>query len=352
MKEIKSLTGLRGIAAIYVILQHLHLDKIVHSNKLIAFFSHGYLAVDIFFMMSGFVMMASYGGKFTNGYNAYFKDYMFKRFVRIYPLYIVVLLMCFAVFAILKTNWIVHPSVLDYVTNILLLQIPFNRESFLYPSWSLSVEWCVYLIFPLLTMVTMRAKNYTTIVLMACAFILLWIVMYCTSYDVVHILTNPFQFIGGYLNLFKGWSALFKGLFEFFVGMCTFKFFQEKKLKRLLSMDILALVLIFLLLLVYNTDFYIVLLFPILIYLISHDFSLVGYLFSYKPIYYAGLWSYSIYLIHPLLIGKLLEKIRQQVESFVSSHLVSEICSVVLVIGLIIFISSLSYKFVEVGGEK
>ena len=57
--EIKSLTGLRGIAAMVVVIYH------VFKNTWIARYTqNGYLAVDVFFVLSGFVMMLTYGQSF------------------------------------------------------------------------------------------------------------------------------------------------------------------------------------------------------------------------------------------------------------------------------------------------
>ena len=47
-----ALDGLRGVAAIAVVFRHAHVDALP--------FAHGYLAVDLFFLLSGFVIARSY----------------------------------------------------------------------------------------------------------------------------------------------------------------------------------------------------------------------------------------------------------------------------------------------------
>ena len=85
-REIRALTGLRGIAALYVVFFHangLH----AFPSVVRPFVSHGYMAVDLFFILSGFVMAMTYGGLFENGFNFNnFKTFLLLRLARIYPL--------------------------------------------------------------------------------------------------------------------------------------------------------------------------------------------------------------------------------------------------------------------------
>src|SRR5947209_6333252 len=60
-KEIKTLTGLRGVAATVVMLYHFSYSEQMNSFLI----GRGYLAVDLFFVLSGFVMALSYGHLFA-----------------------------------------------------------------------------------------------------------------------------------------------------------------------------------------------------------------------------------------------------------------------------------------------
>ena len=56
-----------------------------------AFVLHGYLAVDLFFVLSGFVMALNYQHLFEDGFsNQNYSIFLYKRLTRIYPLYIMV----------------------------------------------------------------------------------------------------------------------------------------------------------------------------------------------------------------------------------------------------------------------
>jgi peptidoglycan/LPS O-acetylase OafA/YrhL len=74
------LDGLRGIAAIVVVTGHM--PKIWLAGE----FSHFYLAVDLFFMLSGFVIAFAYENRLLHGLTA--QNFMLIRYIRLYPLYI------------------------------------------------------------------------------------------------------------------------------------------------------------------------------------------------------------------------------------------------------------------------
>ena len=69
---------MRGVAAISVLL--FHLGAWTEQRN---FFSHGYLAVDFFFCLSGFVMAHAYGNRL--GASMTFRDFVAQRVIRLYP---------------------------------------------------------------------------------------------------------------------------------------------------------------------------------------------------------------------------------------------------------------------------
>ncbi|QQO13534.1 acyltransferase [Bradyrhizobium diazoefficiens] len=77
-EKLNTLDGMRGIAAISVLL--LHIGNWVEHRWI---FSHGYLAVDFFFCLSGFVMAHAYGERLTSRMS--FKEFALQRFIRLYP---------------------------------------------------------------------------------------------------------------------------------------------------------------------------------------------------------------------------------------------------------------------------
>ncbi|MDN2709977.1 acyltransferase [Janthinobacterium sp. SUN118] len=133
--RVVSLDGIRGIAALFVMVYHLPL---IFGFAI----SHAYLAVDLFFMLSGWVMAYSYAERIREGMA--FRQFALQRFARLYPLYAVALALGSA-FALVKylfgtptaatlacfvPNSIMLPCMLDDPENF-----PLNR-----PAWSIFVE--------------------------------------------------------------------------------------------------------------------------------------------------------------------------------------------------------------------
>jgi peptidoglycan/LPS O-acetylase OafA/YrhL len=86
-----ALDGLRGIAAICVVIFHG-----LGGYGLQAYLPHAHLAVDFFFMLSGFVLANAYTHRIAGGMTV--KQFLLIRLVRLYPLYAVGLLLGFGIF--------------------------------------------------------------------------------------------------------------------------------------------------------------------------------------------------------------------------------------------------------------
>ena len=86
--DIRSLTGLRGVAAWWVVLYHFNelLPVSVHGWPT-ALLGRGYLAVDLFFILSGFIIAYNY----LDGFSAFdprkYLHFLGVRIARIYPLH-------------------------------------------------------------------------------------------------------------------------------------------------------------------------------------------------------------------------------------------------------------------------
>src|ERR1700744_4959496 len=76
-QDIPALTGLRGVAALWVVLFHMELETPIPIIE------KGYLGVDIFFILSGFILMHVYADRKEFNYN----EFVRARLARIYPLH-------------------------------------------------------------------------------------------------------------------------------------------------------------------------------------------------------------------------------------------------------------------------
>lgn len=81
------LDGLRGVAALMVIWYHVFEGYAFAGGTTIDTFNHGYLAVDFFFILSGFVIGYAYDDRW--GKNFTMKDFIKRRLIRLHPMVII-----------------------------------------------------------------------------------------------------------------------------------------------------------------------------------------------------------------------------------------------------------------------
>jgi len=107
-QRFRSLDGLRGICAITIVL--LHSELLFNAG---AIFCHGYLAVDVFFMLSGFVIAASYEARLADSLNAW--SFLKIRVRRLAPVYWAGTMLC-VIAALLQSHYQTSVSPAHVVT--------------------------------------------------------------------------------------------------------------------------------------------------------------------------------------------------------------------------------------------
>ena len=165
---IRQLTGVRFIAAAWVLLYHLQGPLNTLGVLAIPMLSDvlrvGRLGVDLFFALSGFILTHTYltrlGPRLRGGQTL---SFWWLRLARIYPVHLVMLVIAgLAVYAQAKVtnsaldrDWL---NPIDFGKNVLLIQEwgPNPQRGWNFVAWSLSMEWLAYLIFPILILVIWR----------------------------------------------------------------------------------------------------------------------------------------------------------------------------------------------------
>lgn len=154
-RRLESLTVIRFFAAIYVVLYHF-------SGRVIPFWSQigsGYLGVDLFFVLSGFILMYNYGGDDVISSSGFYRRFFSARFARVYPAFLLGFILA-APTAILYA-FRRHPGVEALtkittagVSTLLLIHAwsPRLAPFWNFPSWSVSCEAFFYLCFPFLAL--------------------------------------------------------------------------------------------------------------------------------------------------------------------------------------------------------
>lgn len=144
--HLESLDALRGLTALYVLLHHAQLLPNSRWGLLLSF---GQEAVILFFLLSGFVIDHSLRNRrFNTG------RYLQLRTRRIYPIFLVALLLSYAAQCVIQGQW-APPMWRDLMGNLLMLQdaaglkrgVWFDTFQGNSALWSLSYEWCFYLLF-------------------------------------------------------------------------------------------------------------------------------------------------------------------------------------------------------------
>lgn len=147
------LDGLRGIAAISVVL--FHFMEIVYTDYSKNFIGHGFLAVDFFFCLSGFVIGYAYDGRITQmGLKTFFKS----RIIRLHPLVIVgsvigLLGFLFNPFGIPPHFFGLIEIGVIFLCAVFMIPLPvmperfFNLFSFNAPAWSLFWEYVANILY-------------------------------------------------------------------------------------------------------------------------------------------------------------------------------------------------------------
>jgi peptidoglycan/LPS O-acetylase OafA/YrhL len=159
---IPALTSIRGIAAWWVVLYHFREYLPAPSPEwLLALIARGYLAVDLFFILSGFVLALNYAESFQANLAGAVGFYRL-RLARIYPLHFVMLTLFLLnplAIALFSANGDTSHYGSDYfVLSLFLVQNwGFSTElAWNVPAWSISTEFFAYLFFPLVAMLMGR----------------------------------------------------------------------------------------------------------------------------------------------------------------------------------------------------
>lgn len=142
---IGGLQMLRGVAATLVVLFHLHGASVTegHDPGLLRWFQGGEVGVDVFFVLSGFVIFHAVEGRRHLGPGWFLR----QRFWRIVPPYWAVLaltLVALAGLGVLRGDWSEWPGLWRIVLSALLLPLP---DHVMAVAWTLTVEGLFYLVF-------------------------------------------------------------------------------------------------------------------------------------------------------------------------------------------------------------
>jgi peptidoglycan/LPS O-acetylase OafA/YrhL len=346
---IKSFEGLRGLAAVFVALYHLEAST-SHVSPL----SHGYLFVDLFFVLSGYVICSAYAQRLDTARQI--RSFVIRRFGRLFPLLI------FSTFLfVLGQNAIVlvkrkaiamgygaslsSPDVLDYVLPTAAETVStmtmtqglgfFDRLTLNYVSWSISTEFYTYLLFAI-TCLAMRGS-----IRQAAFGLLSAIALAATLWATIQL--------HGCLNGQRCFDICYdfgftRCIASFFLGALMFALRKKAAANpgMLQMIALTALVCFFYLLdLMPGVALVSPFLFALTVLSLSSDTGFFAKLLKFHPLQLLGQRSYSIYMMHPVLLLAI---------SMVAKRLDGAAAYIVILaayLAILVIVSGWTYRWIE-----
>ncbi|GAB4039120.1 acyltransferase family protein [Spirosoma jeollabukense] len=361
---LSSLTSLRGIAALLVIF--LHIDGICFQLAPAGshfFIRKGYLWVDFFFLLSGFIMVHVYGHSFSAISNLHlFKRFMWARFARIYPLHLFSFLCMVSFYFWYKaTNTLTafdHQLYnLNAIPTNLFLIHGLGVHTFLSwnaPSWSISTEWWMYVLFPLLMLFfqkTTPGKRLGMLWFIIAGYLFISYYLHPLSMakspypDLTRVNSIDVTYDYGFVRCFFG----------FLFGMLIYDLYKIKWLYATLKSSLLwmgLVALIFITLSIHIPDMITVLLFAAIVLMSAYNSGAANVLLNLRPLVWLGDISYSLYLMHlPIMYFLLIYIKRFPSITFSASMPVLWLYSFAY-ITIVLLISALTYNVIELPMRK
>ena len=366
MNRFSSLDGLRGMAALAVALYHMPIAIRLYESPLIR---DAYVAVDFFFVLSGFVIAHAYAHRLNSGEAV--RDFVIRRIGRLWPLHIsviaamVVVEIARLVFvndlaADIRPPFQGETSLEALFANIFLVHTWGMPASWNIPSWSISAELFAYLAFAAVCLLAPRhARLVAVAIFVVCAAILVYAV--------------------GDLPLFHRLDVL-KACGGFFTGTLAYAAFARTgrpnwSVAQGTAIEIVTLAAVLGILALFIQPQLGILtapLFAVLVYVFAAERGLISRLFAIRPLQFLGTISYSIYLTHGLVItaftagGRALGKLLDQnfrtpsIELFglgeamlvdFGRFWLNDLYALAFV-GVVIGLSTLTWRFIELPGQR
>ncbi|EOZ1744510.1 acyltransferase family protein [Yersinia enterocolitica] len=344
--KVEELESIRGLASILIVIHHIpHWNSIFFDHDIII---NGGLMVDLFFVLSGYVIYNAYAEKIKTGKQLL--RFQFLRFSRLYPVYILFLLV-FVFIEVAKyyaqqRMGIVSPtsqpfrenSITALIQNIFMVQAigpTGNAVTFNGPSWSISVEFYTYIVFGLIALFCGSKKN---------------IVFFVLFFVSMAILISKVP---------TGFDSILRCFAGFFLGCMTALLKQRTNIRLPSITPFIAFVAmtLFLSLIMFTVDFGIYPLTAFLIFsLVSSKPSFMNKLLQLKVLTWLGTISYSMYMCHYAIIWFTSQVIRfvfKRPEVTVNGISAPQLTAFeaglgyVAIISMVLIVSSLVYKYVE-----
>lgn len=176
MNTIKNLDGVRGIAILLVVFFHLPKQAGWGGATSLTTLPFGWMGVQLFFVLSGFLITRILVGTKDHGFGSYLKRFYVRRVLRIFPLYYGFLLALGLIWAVtslppqLERYW---PYLATFTWNWTRADVTWEESNWFVHLWSLSVEEQFYLVWPFVVFLLPRRGIVlaSLVAVLACPFV-------------------------------------------------------------------------------------------------------------------------------------------------------------------------------------
>ncbi len=359
-----TLTPLRGMAALLIV--------IFHSNLMVQpmlprdetkLLNASWTWVDFFFILSGFIISYVYSETFRESIRSskYWK-YIGARFARIYPLHFFTLmwsLVCTLIILYYADamdpfyQGVYNPKAAPPSLLLLHSLHIYKTPTLNTPSWSLSTEWWVYMIFPFLVPYFSRLRGSGKIITF-----LLIIGFYLIIYYWLGPMAEPFPGGPPRLNVIPDFGV-FRCLAGFMLGMLLYETYKERSGFNILRNNWCFVLISGSTLLAMqfevNELLLVLLFFPLIILSAAYNNTSLKKVLDTPVLQRLGDWSFSIYMVHipiaQIFIIFLVKKNPDLYAKFPMQTTPDFALGLIYCIALVIltlFVASLTYRYIEV----
>ncbi|WP_158244208.1 acyltransferase family protein [Trinickia dabaoshanensis] len=335
--QIDQLTGLRAFLALWVVTRHLFFSfengAFIDFGMRFTAFDHGYLGVDGFFILSGFILAYNY----ANGRPLDYRAFIGARFARIYPVHLMTLLGALGL--VLVKQYAFHKHVIGtgqntypaLAANFVLL----NAWSFKFVTgwndvaWSVSAEWFAYVFFPLFVALAPARNRLFAAGLLLVPAGALAILEWRSS--------TALSLPGGLARLIP----------EFYAGVLLFRLRRCSGFATLPRVLGLAAIGVMVLGIAIQRDTVTVAGLGLLIFALSSNADFVAPLLALRPIVYLGEISYCMYMVQRFPMEAL--TLARKASSALAG---SPVVQLVVLLAMLFVMSHLTHVIIELPGRK
>jgi peptidoglycan/LPS O-acetylase OafA/YrhL len=340
-QHVPALTGIRALAALLVLGMHTEQNVSVDLGSVVPFLARGYLGVDFFFVLSGFIITHVYAARLASPKLCTVQIYLWHRFIRLYPVHITILASLVAMISFAGAAGFALNNPQEWQWTDLLWQLTLLHAwgmtatpGWNVPSWSISAEWFAYLLFPLLAPALMWVHARGIALLIAIAALV--------------AMALCFALAGWALNTWAGPPALTRVFGEFLCGAALCRAVALTRKSAVPRGDMLATGAFLGFLFGAWTDlqdFVLVAFLALTIFGTALSRGHVTRILGSSPFVWLGEISYSVYMVHfPILIV-----IRRLWEGLGFAHWqqAGKIFAFVATVGLILAVAAMLFYLVE-----